>query len=243
MDPGTALGIVSLTIQVAKSIFGFIHDWNEMPQDVKEFVKELQLLDGILKQTRVLLENPEYQKALEAQQNPLKSQHTSKFNAPGGILEDYLQQLRALLDELRTERSTHLGRGWIRFRGAIRSKHLGESMAKANRHCTQIINMIAVDRTLIIAKLHNTLIDNKAISGTWVVTQESLNILNWISDLNFGELHADILSKRQPGTGNWLLESDEFLDWRNNHAFQFSSDGADKAKLPTTLWAHGIRKF
>ncbi|KAJ7659522.1 ankyrin repeat-containing domain protein, partial [Mycena rosella] len=51
-------------------------------------------------------------------------------------------------------------------------------------------------------------------------------LIEWLSPLNFFPRQAEILSSRQPGTGEWLLEDDHFKAW--------------KSGLGGTLWCHGI---
>lgn len=65
----------------------------------------------------------------------------------------------------------------------------------------------------------------------WHAAEENSKILRWLSHLNFGEKHRDILSKLHPGTGQWLLDSDQFKAWRNGHQ-----------DYPPNLWCPGIRK-
>jgi hypothetical protein len=38
-------------------------------------------------------------------------------------------------------------------------------------------------------------------------------VLNWLAPADYGPEHNDLLRRRQPGTGQWLLESDEFKTW------------------------------
>ena len=44
-------------------------------------------------------------------------------------------------------------------------------------------------------------------------SSEDLNILNWLTPINYGPQHSDYLSRRQSGTGQWLLDSAEFQAW------------------------------
>lgn len=43
--------------------------------------------------------------------------------------------------------------------------------------------------------------------------QESRVILDWVSPVNYHTQQDDFLGRRQEGTGNWLLDSDEFKSW------------------------------
>ena len=59
------------------------------------------------------------------------------------------------------------------------------------------------------------------------IDQRSRRIMTWISTLNFSTKQNDIFSKRQEGTGEWLLEDDTFKNWL---------DGTER-----TLWCPGPR--
>ncbi|KAF5239238.1 hypothetical protein FANTH_10040 [Fusarium anthophilum] len=43
--------------------------------------------------------------------------------------------------------------------------------------------------------------------------KEDIEILEWLTPVNYGPQHSDIFSQRQEGTGEWLLTSKEFQDW------------------------------
>jgi hypothetical protein len=60
---------------------------------------------------------------------------------------------------------------------------------------------------------------------------EHLEILNWITPVNYGPQHSDFLGRKQPGTGQWLLESTEFQTWLkidNQTLFCLGIPGAGK---------------
>jgi hypothetical protein len=54
-------------------------------------------------------------------------------------------------------------------------------------------------------------------------------IIEWYSPLNFFRRQEEIFRSRQPGTGGWLLESNEIKEWQS---------GTGK-----TLWCRGIREL
>jgi hypothetical protein len=57
--------------------------------------------------------------------------------------------------------------------------------------------------------------------------QRTRDIMAWISTLNFSTKQNDFFSRRQEGTGRWLLEANAFKDWLG---------GTER-----TLWCPGLR--
>ncbi|OJJ95066.1 hypothetical protein ASPACDRAFT_1891979 [Aspergillus aculeatus ATCC 16872] len=45
--------------------------------------------------------------------------------------------------------------------------------------------------------------------------EEDARILNWFSKAEYGSRHSDILKNRQPGTGQWFLDSARYRKWRS----------------------------
>ncbi|KAH8650278.1 hypothetical protein BGZ60DRAFT_335142, partial [Tricladium varicosporioides] len=45
---------------------------------------------------------------------------------------------------------------------------------------------------------------------------EDIKVLDWLTPVNYGPQQSDFINRRQPGTGQWLLESEEFQRWLNS---------------------------
>lgn len=43
--------------------------------------------------------------------------------------------------------------------------------------------------------------------------KENVDVLDWLTLVDYGPKHADYLRRRQPGTGQWLLDSQEYQNW------------------------------
>jgi len=79
---------------------------------------------------------------------------------------------------------------------------------KGNRKCATVTNS------------HNNIVNvNK------VTADENPEIMQWLSPLDPRGRHQDVRTDRLDGVGNWLLETNEFREWRSNEG------GADKAVL------------
>ena len=46
--------------------------------------------------------------------------------------------------------------------------------------------------------------------------KEDHEILNWLTQTDYGRQQSDYFKRRQPGTGQWILESTEYQDWLNS---------------------------
>jgi hypothetical protein len=76
--------------------------------------------------------------------------------------------------------------------------------------------------------------------------QKTLQILAWLSPLEFPLIQNDLISRRQEGTGLWLLESDDFQNWLNGDQgtlFCPGIPGAGKTMLASIVIDHLLRKF
>ncbi|KAJ6109516.1 NACHT domain-containing protein [Penicillium sp. IBT 16267x] len=49
-----------------------------------------------------------------------------------------------------------------------------------------------------------------------VLDAEEERILNWLSPIKVSPMYLDARSRRSPGTGDWLLASDEFIRWKSS---------------------------
>jgi Cdc6-like AAA superfamily ATPase len=68
--------------------------------------------------------------------------------------------------------------------------------------------------------------------------EEDRLILDWLTKTTYGPKQTDNFSRRQKGTGRWLLESDEFLKWRveaKQTLFCPGIPGAGKTVLTSTV--------
>ncbi|KAK6358012.1 hypothetical protein TWF730_007366 [Orbilia blumenaviensis] len=71
----------------------------------------------------------------------------------------------------------------------------------------------AVDRECPILDLLGQVRHDVAQVRSKLDKTEDLNILNWLSPIDYGVQYNDFLSRRQPGTGQWLLDTPEYQNW------------------------------
>ncbi|KAI0867965.1 ankyrin repeat protein [Hypoxylon argillaceum] len=64
-----------------------------------------------------------------------------------------------------------------------------------------------------ISSALSSLDQNIAYTRRHVDQKEDLEILNWLIPTDYGPQQSDYLSRRQPGTGQWLLDSEGYQNW------------------------------
>ncbi|KAK6501952.1 hypothetical protein TWF481_009770 [Arthrobotrys musiformis] len=67
----------------------------------------------------------------------------------------------------------------------------------------------------VLGSLSKTEADVKTIRSN-LEKKEDIEILNWLTDIDYGPQQTDYINRRQVGTGQWLLDSVEFQEWMRN---------------------------
>jgi Cdc6-like AAA superfamily ATPase len=72
------------------------------------------------------------------------------------------------------------------------------------------------------------------------------DIANWLTPVDYGPQQSDYINRRQEGTGQWLLNSDEFQEWLNTSRrtlFCPGIPGAGKTIISSIVVDHLLTKF
>ena len=78
------------------------------------------------------------------------------------------------------------------------------------------------------------------------MTKERGAIIDWLAAIDYGQQQSDFLSRRQEGTGQWLLDSDEFQEWltqKKQTLFCPGIPGAGKTILTSIVVDYLDKKF
>lgn len=231
------VGVLGLTIQITQVVVQFGLDWKDAPSDVKSFMKELQSLKTVLSETRTnFLEDPNFKEAF--QDRPYGSLLLSELgpNAPTVTetklsIESCKAELENVLDGLKKRDKGHRI-GWERFKAPFLGKSTQKSIDNLRHYCQLFNNMVSVDTLSLGVSTHREIREARREQKAWHNAKENQEILTWISKLSFEDKQRDILSKRHPGTGQWLLDQDTYKVWRDNDHGE-----------PSVLWCPGIRKL
>lgn len=76
--------------------------------------------------------------------------------------------------------------------------------------------------------------------------EERQIIIDWLSPTNYASQQSDFVSRRQEGTGQWLLNSDEFKQWLNQSnqiLFCPGMPGAGKTMIASIVIDHLYAKY
>lgn len=76
--------------------------------------------------------------------------------------------------------------------------------------------------------------------------QERQTILDWLTSADYPSQQNDFIGRRQEGTGEWLLKSDEFQQWQNNKKhilFCPGIPGAGKTMITSIVVDHLCKTF
>lgn len=87
--------------------------------------------------------------------------------------------------------------------------------------------------------------DVSIINDATIIEQKT-KVLNWLTPINYGLQQSDFIKKRQEGTGNWLLNSDEFQHWLHHSKetlFCQGIPGSGKTIMASIVISHLDAKF
>jgi len=91
---------------------------------------------------------------------------------------------------------------------------------------------------------------NNTINVNKVIADENPEIMRWLSPLDPGRRHHDVRTDRLDGVGNWLLETNEFREWKSGEGgadkgvlFCYGNPGVGKTYLRCVPDLSGVRNY
>ena len=227
------VGVLGLTIQITQVVVQFGLDWKHAPKDVADFMRELRSLKTVLSETRTNLEDPDFKGAFQGRQSVLQSElgsNTPSMAEAKLTIESCTVELERVLSELKSRSSKHR-LGWERLKGPFLAKSTRDSIDKLRHYGQLFNNMASIDAMTLAVTTLTEMKEARREQQEWHSDKETQATLAWLSSLSFEERQRDILSKRHPETGQWLLNHEVFQDWRNGVQGKRS-----------VLWCPGIGK-
>lgn len=260
MDPLSTTASIIAVIQLTSNVVHYISTAAGATKDRTRLRSELQACDDILQQIRDQSEETEESRAwtetiktLEAPGAPL-----GRLKAALLLLENKLQPRDGVLrtvaalkwpfEEKEIEKVVHTVRG--------ERDLLQLALNNEHRKLTQAIQRSARENEKQLRELIETIKDaskghqdqledlKNGMDHLHIrqeaskADQDRLTILNWLTSLDHATQQSDLRSKRQAGTGQWLLDSEEYRLWltsTNQTVYCPGIPGAGKTTLVSII--------
>jgi hypothetical protein len=209
-------------------------DWKDAPANIKNFMAQLGTLKTVLSETNTnICLNPDFAEAFHNRPSLLLSRLGSVAPSPTDtklMLATCQRELECLLSELKKRAQGHR-LGWERFKGAFLAKNIREAVDNLHRQCQMLNSMVSIDGINLGVNIYKEVKEAREEQQEWRQAetkvssalkdgvdrlhqhQEHQEILDWLTSTDFVTQQADFIRRRQQGTGEWLLNSIEFLDW------------------------------
>ena len=128
------------------------------------------------------------------------------------------RRVKELTSTIDAERLVH-GFGELRMESTDSASKLEALLKNFNEPIIRIMNQVLA--------LSNRLFD---MSNESQLKRDRTAILKWLSDVQYRKHHQTLSKGLLEGTGTWLLNKCEYVEWRNS-------------SVSSVLWLHGIREF
>ena len=238
MDPFTIVGLVaSITqlVDVTTRVIQYLNGVKNAPKNKARLEKECSLLLVLLTDLRDW--------ATDADPDDTRFPSVQSLGSGQGALEILKHDLTALSEKLESKSRWKAAVMWpfdekdintILYQIERGKNSIGLALQKDHFKLTIAIDKqnqeISSQVTSIAESVREQEVDKK--------TKEHQDVVSWLSSLNFGPRQADALSRRQPGTGAWLLDTDTFKNWMSGHFRALWYNGA--RKVPRSILGIGV---
>ncbi|KAI9890633.1 MAG: hypothetical protein M1814_003831 [Vezdaea aestivalis] len=209
-----AVGLVASIVQITHAAIKaskYLNDVRHAPGDRKDLTLQIVSTIPLLTELRSLAEDTKTgdpwcnsARALEAHNGPL-----DQFKS---AMDDLARRLKPT----RTIKS--IGRSII---WTLSKKEVNDVLSKTERLKSSISILLQKDQLVIARAIRAQIVEigidvEEVISSQREQTRldEYQRLVEWISPITFYRLQADILRTREEGTGQWLLDSEEFRQWK-----------------------------
>ena len=228
-DPFGIIGVIGVAGQIIKIGVNFGLDWKDAPEDARSFQAELQALKTVLSETNTnIFLNQDFVDAFHGRHSTLLSQlgPAAQDTDTRAMVSACRVGLESLLEDLKKRAQGHRV-GWERLKGAFRTGKTREAVENLHRQCLALNNLVAIDAVVLAAsihqevkkgreqqqQMHHTLNHLRDRHDSREAFDEQYTILNWLTASDYAPQQNDFFSRRQAGTGQWLLDSPEFTTW------------------------------
>jgi hypothetical protein len=232
VEPLGIVGVIGVAAQLIQTSSKLYCNFKDAPADARNFILELQNLKTTLAETdKNVTSNPEFANAFQGRHSSLLSEFDPLHDTDTmAMVAACGRELESLLDRLKKREDGHR-LGWERVKAAFDGSKAREAVENLQRRCLSLNLLFQVDMVALAASTHREVKEGRAEqrqnhqaqthaldhirkrADAQESREEREAVLNWLTPINYGPQHSDFLRRRQPGTGQWLLDSDEFKNW------------------------------
>lgn len=214
-DPFSIIGLIGVTTQIIQIGTQLGSDWKEAPADAKRFMTELRSLKTALSETHAnILLNKDLQDAFQGRHSTLLAElgPSAQNTTTQVLVSECKTELDNLLEKLgKRDRGHRLG--WERVKGAFVAKTTRDAIENLQRQCQVLNNMVSMDALTLNASIYREVKESRIEQERAKDDQRHREILDWLTPVDYAPQQSDFIHRRQPGTGQWVLDSAEFQAW------------------------------
>ncbi|MCJ1295671.1 hypothetical protein MMC34_007235 [Xylographa carneopallida] len=224
MDPVSVIGLVAALLQsidVTAQTIQYINEVKDAPKQRGRLAREASGLLMLLTDLRYRVE--------ESDESSVWFAGVRSLEIPLQLFKDDLEDIA---HKLRPKNTIRTALGW-----PFEEKQINAILVKIER--TKTLISLALHKDTFELSLHikgqNDTMQHSVgevlqkVDDVQVGQEEQTRkaLYSWLSPYEFSTKQSDVLSRRQEGTGNWLLDMPAFKSWTQNNATQ-------------TIWCPGI---
>lgn len=257
------VGGIGVVVQLSQIVIRLGRDWKDAPQSAKSLVAELEALRSVLDHTSTnLMLNPDFIDAFEGRDSTLL-RHFSKGQAPDSTIRQSLDMCRCELEKLVAvlrKRAAGHKFGFDRLKSAFLARDLRDAVSQLARQCEAMNSLVALDTASLAAvtytevkssrkeqeqhhiaqlqassDIQQTVSEVNTRLQAQSTNQDVQDALIWLSPTDYATRHSDLASRRQDGTGEWLLNSSRFQTWLSGSGQTLYCPGMPGAGKTTLL--------
>ncbi|KAL9609925.1 MAG: hypothetical protein Q9167_005343 [Letrouitia subvulpina] len=233
---GSAVGIISLGLQVTQSLVSFYMSCKGQESDLNHTTKNLSDLEGILKSLNDALRERKFQEE--------EIESVRRIESLIEDCEDHIEELNEECDRFQKPS------GVVKKAGRrVMYPFRQSTLQKLDENIKDIRTNIFDALDILKLRDNKTIQDDIAVAKSLLEmirsSQVSTDILSWLKAPDATVDHYAACLKRSPGTGMWLINSLVFQSWLNQeNSFLWLNGfaGCGKSVLCSTSILHAFRQ-
>lgn len=228
-EAATIIQLVQFSAAVLSCCFSYIQKAKSAPAEITAIIDETTSFKNLLEQLQTIANNP-----IDERFAILKS-----HNRPNGAFANACAALAEL--DAKTKALTEASGLRKRMQWPLESRGIEKILEKLSALKADLYLALTGDVGREVADIHDAVDDVKETLEDMKAAEEKQTILHWLGGPDPSVIYNNAKSKREPGTCEWLIKSDDFQTWCTTggtlmwlHAFP----GAGKTFLSTAVIEH-----